>query len=65
MRGKIGFAVVSHSNRQHSGDRLVTDGISDGPPKVGFGNKKNQRYGIKLHRSGSTEAYSKKEMASE
>ena len=55
------FAVGSHSNRQNSGGtlyRLVADGIGDGPPKVGFSTNNNQRYGIKLYRSGSTEAYS-------
>ena len=53
------FAVGSHSNRQNSGGtlyRLVADGIGDGPPNVGFGTK---RYGMKLYKSGSTEAYSK------
>ena len=51
-----------HSNRQNSGGthyRLVADGIGDGPPKVGFGTNNNQRYRIKLYRSGSTGAYSK------
>ena len=39
--------------------RLVVDGISDGPPKVGFSTNDNQTYGIKLYGSGCTEAYSK------
>ena len=55
-------AVVSHSNRPNPGGthyRLVADGIGDGPPKVGFGTNNNQRYRMKLYKSGSTQAYSK------
>ena len=58
----IRFALGSHSNRHNSGgtlDRLVGDGIAGVPPNVGFGTNNNQRYGIQLYQSGSTETYSK------
>ena len=56
-REDICFAVGSHSNRQNSGGtlyRLVADGIGDEPPST----NNNQRYRIRLNRSGTTEAYS-------